>query len=237
MQRNYLKFDSRNLGRAMEMLHFGHAGLPLLVFPTSEGRFYDFENRGMVEALTEPLETGRLQLFCLDSVDSESWYNRRIPPRHRLLRHLEYERYLAEEVPVIVGALTTDTRLGCFGCSFGGYHAMNLALRHPERISFACAFSGLFDLSAFLGSYYDQDCYFHFPTHYLPNLTDERSLARMRRNRYILTTGLDDPCLQPNLNLHKIFDSKEIPHHFEASTTARSHDWPAWQQLLRRLVP
>jgi esterase/lipase superfamily enzyme len=60
----------------MELLLFGHSGQPLLVFPTSMGRFFEYEDRGMVQTLAEPIEQGRLLLFCVDSVDTESLYCR-----------------------------------------------------------------------------------------------------------------------------------------------------------------
>jgi esterase/lipase superfamily enzyme len=50
----------------MEMLTYGHDGLPGIVFPTSQGRFYEFEDRGMVGAVADKIEGGRLQLFCVD---------------------------------------------------------------------------------------------------------------------------------------------------------------------------
>ena len=39
MNREYHKFYSHPLQRDMEFLVYGHAGIPLLVFPTSCGRF------------------------------------------------------------------------------------------------------------------------------------------------------------------------------------------------------
>ena len=53
MQRDYIKEFSHALGREMEVLHFGHAGRPLLVFPTSMGRFYQWEDFGLVGGLSE----------------------------------------------------------------------------------------------------------------------------------------------------------------------------------------
>jgi len=58
----------------MELLMFGHAGPPVAVFPTSMGAFFEYEDRGMITALGDKLEHGQLRLFCLSSVDSESWY-------------------------------------------------------------------------------------------------------------------------------------------------------------------
>ena len=91
MVREYHKSYSSRLGREMELLVFGHAGLPVMVFPTSCGRFFDFEDRGMVAALAAKIDAGQLQLFCVDSVDVESWYNRAAAPRWRISRHMKYE--------------------------------------------------------------------------------------------------------------------------------------------------
>ena len=86
MHRHYHHWYSRSLGRDMELLVFGHGGAPVLVFPSSMGAFFEFEDRGMVGAVAGKLEQGTLQLFCLASVDCESWYNRRAHPRHRIER-------------------------------------------------------------------------------------------------------------------------------------------------------
>ncbi|WP_433983403.1 hypothetical protein RBB78_19195 [Tunturiibacter empetritectus] len=80
MKREYHKWFSPSLGRDMELLVFGHAGYPAVVFPTSQGRFYEFEDRQMVSTVQDKLEHGHLQLYCVDSVDGESWYNRDVLP-------------------------------------------------------------------------------------------------------------------------------------------------------------
>ena len=64
----------------MELLVFGHAGPPMIVFPTSMGAFFEYEDRGMIGALAGKLEHGGLRLFCVSSVDSESWYAKQRAP-------------------------------------------------------------------------------------------------------------------------------------------------------------
>ncbi|WP_332368664.1 hypothetical protein [Spirosoma telluris] len=81
MQREYHKWFSPNLSRDMELLVFGHAGARVLVFPTRRGRFHEYEDLGLVNALADRIENGWLQLFCVDSVDRESVYNRYAPLR------------------------------------------------------------------------------------------------------------------------------------------------------------
>src|SRR4051812_12187217 len=98
MQREYHNWYSHRLGRHMELLTYGHGGMPILVFPTSQGRFYEYENAGMVHSIWQRIEWGHLQLFCVDTVDSESWYNRSIHPHDRVMRHIAWENYLLFEV-------------------------------------------------------------------------------------------------------------------------------------------
>jgi esterase/lipase superfamily enzyme len=233
MNREYHEWQSSRLNRSMELLAFGHAGLPVLVFPTSGGRFFDFEDRGMVAALAAKIDAGQVQLFCVDSVDRESWYNRQVAPSRRVARHMQYEAYVLDEVAAFIRQKNPDPRLLALGCSFGGYHAVNITLRHPAVFSGFFSMSGVFDLTIFLQGYYDQDCYFHLPTHYLPRLEDPQSLERMRASNYVLTTGLDDQCLAQNQQLDRILTEKGIPHQFRLWDAPNSHDWPAWQRMMQ----
>ena len=102
MRRDYVKWYSPSLHRDMELLAFGHAGFPIVVFPTSGGRFWEYEDRGMVRALTPKIDRGELQVICVDSVDQESWYNKRASPRDRLNRQNAFDAYLALELAPFV---------------------------------------------------------------------------------------------------------------------------------------
>ncbi|TIW89616.1 MAG: hypothetical protein E5V51_04435, partial [Mesorhizobium sp.] len=84
MDISYHKAFARNLGRDMEYKRYGHAGRPVVVFPTSQGRFYQFEDSGGVGALAEFIDTGRIQLFTVDGIDSESFFDKRADPAHRI---------------------------------------------------------------------------------------------------------------------------------------------------------
>ena len=236
MVREYHKWSSSRLGREMELLVFGHAGLPVLVFPTSGGRFYEFEDRGLIAAQSGKIEAGRMQVFCVDSVDTESWYNRQAPARQRIERHMQYEDYLMQEVAPLIRKKNVDPRLVAVGCSLGGYHAVNIAMRHPDVFSGFLSMSGAFDLTNFLGGYYDQDCYYNLPTHYLPNLTDQWYLDRFARGTYVLATGWDDHCLGQNQNLDRILSEKGIPHKLYTWDAYNSHDWPTWVRMVREYL-
>jgi esterase/lipase superfamily enzyme len=236
MNREYIKHYSSRLQREMELLLFGHAGEAVVVFPTSGGRFYEFEDRGMVAALKGKIDAGEVQLFCVDSVNQESWYNRAIHPRARIARHMEYEAYLLNEALPLVRERNREGKLMTLGCSFGGYHAANLALRRPEIFSGFVSLSGAYDLTAFLDGYFDEDCYYHLPTHYLPNLTDRWYLDRYAANRFVMATGWDDHCLTENRNLDRILNEKGINHRFDVWEAENAHDWPAWRRMVGKYL-
>jgi esterase/lipase superfamily enzyme len=232
MNREYHKWHSPRLGRDMELLAFGHAGVPVVVFPTSGGRYFEFEDRGMIGTLAGKIDAGQCQIFCVDSVDMESWYNKSVPPRWRIARHVQYDDYLIHEVVPLIRAKNGDAHLASLGCSFGGFHAVNVALRHPDVFTGFLSMSGAFDLRNFLGGYYDTDVYYNQPMDYLPHLGDPWFLDRFRRNSYVLATGWDDQCLGQNQRLDGIFNSKGIPHKLFVWDSHNSHDWPTWQRMI-----
>jgi esterase/lipase superfamily enzyme len=236
MNREYHKWWSWRLDRDMELLVFGHSGVPIVVFPSSQGRFFEFEDRGLIGAVAHKIDAGEIQVFCLDSVDAESWYNRDVPPRWRIARHVQYENYIMEEVLPFIRLRNFDPHLVSVGCSFGGYHAVNIALRHPDRFTGFLSMSGAFDLSNFLGGYYDQDVYFNMPPHYLPNLGDPWFFDRYRNNTYILASGWDDHCLWQGQNLARIMGEKGVPHHLYIWDSWNSHDWPTWARMMNEYL-
>jgi esterase/lipase superfamily enzyme len=233
MKREWHKWLSPRLGREMELLVFGHAGPPTIVFPTSCGRFYDFEDRGMVHAVEEKIERGELQLVCVDSVDAESWYNQSVGPRGRVARHVQYESYVMEEVVPLVRSLGGQGRMSAAGASLGGYHAANIGLKHPEVFTGFLAMGAAFDLSSFLGSYYDDDCYFNIPMHYLPNISDEWYLDRYRDNRYVLAIGECDLCRSETEDMVMVMRAKGISVQLDVWGDGSKHDWPEWMKMVQ----
>ncbi|GAB4014511.1 esterase family protein [Spirosoma koreense] len=238
MRREYHKWFSPNLNRDMEMLVFGHAGARVLVFPTRRGRFHEYEDLGLVEALTEKLERGWLQLFCVDSVDCESLYNRYAIPQDRIRRHGQYEQYILNEVLPLSRLKNPQPFMISHGCSLGAYHAVNIAFRNPQWFGKVVAFSGRYSLSepvaefrGLFDNYYDEDIYFHSPNHFLPNLGDDALLDRLRQLKIVLTIGIEDPFLNSNLVLSELLWQKGIDHELY-TWDGRAHQASDWQRMV-----
>ncbi|MDB4886042.1 MAG: uncharacterized protein JWN79_1480, partial [Gemmatimonadetes bacterium] len=78
----------------MDLLQFGHAGARVVVFPSSMGKFHEWEDQGMIGALAPMIEQGWFQLWCVDSVDADSWYAKWKRPGDRALRQAQYDAYV-----------------------------------------------------------------------------------------------------------------------------------------------
>lgn len=231
MRRNFHNWYSNRLGRHMEILVYGESGLPVVVFPTSRGRFFEYENNGMIHVLAQKIEERRIQVFCVDSVDAESWYNRGVHPHTRVQRNLAYEDYIVYEVAPLMKQLSGQQQICTTGCSFGGYHALNFALRHPDLTAACIAMSGAFDLRPFMDGYYDNDFYLNNPVDYVANLSDNWFLERYRRMRIVLAAGDHDICLGENFRMAEVLGKKGIPHWLDVWTGGERHDWPLWQRM------
>jgi esterase/lipase superfamily enzyme len=237
MQREYLHWDSPTLGRKMELLIFGHGGRPMIWFPTSKGRFYQNEDFGLIGAVGDLIESGRLQVACVDSVDDESFYAAHRHPAERLARHDQYDRYLhAEVVPWLRARARDGGRVGTLGASFGAYHAVNFGFRHPDVVDKVVGFSGKYDIHAFLDGYWDDTAYFHCPTAYVPNM-DAGGVRALSGLDIAVVTGETDNILEGSRQLIGILAAKGIPHRGHIWGAPYGHDWPWWKVQIRHYLP
>lgn len=221
----------------MDLLVFGHAGRSMVVFPTSMGAFFEYEDRGMVGALAEKIDAGLVQLFCVSTVDTESFYGNNRHPRERLTRYLAYERYLLSDVVGLVKTMTGSATAGVTGCSFGAYHAFTMALRHPDVFTSCVTMGGAFDITRFLDGYYDEDAYLLCPPHFLPSLSDDWFLSRIRGNKWVLVTGENDICRADTERAAKLLEAKGVPHSLHVWGNGSHHDWPEWTKMAKAYVP
>lgn len=240
IRREYHSWHSPILGRDMELLVFGHAGERVLVFPSRMERFYEWENRGMVHACRERLEAGHLQLWCLDGLDTETFYAFSLPPAERIERHFAYERYVLEEVLPFSEKVNPGTTIGTAGCSLGAFHAAAIFFRHPARFRHLRAFSGRFDLARSFGNEYpdlflgyrEPPVYFLNPAHFLPRLRDPASLASLRESEILLVVGESDVFRSSNMDLSEALWSLGVSHQLK-TWVGSSHRFRTWRQMAR----
>lgn len=237
MHIEYHRWFSPSLGHEMEMKVYGYYGKPVLVFPAQSGRFYEFEDFGMIAACHDLIESGRVKLFTLDSLDSQTWANWQAHPADRARRHEDFDRYVIHEAAPFIRRHCADTtqKFLATGVSMGGYHSANFFFRHPDVFDALIAISGLFKLNHFIGDYMDETVYFNTPLAYLPNLNDSWYLDQYRQSQIVVCSGQgawEDESLADTLSLKHILDMKNIPAWIDTWGTDVNHDWPWWRKMI-----
>lgn len=235
MNREYHRWYSPSLNRDMELLVFGHAGAKLLVFPTSQGRYYEWEDRGMVGALAWQINNGWLQLYCVDSVDAESWYARWAHPGQRAWRQTQYDNYLYYEVVPLMWRKNPTPFLITAGASFGAYHAMNFGLRHPDVVNRIIGMSGIYDISAWTDGWHGEHVYFNNPVEYIPNEHDPYRLSQLYRQNIIMVAGKDDRLIESSRRMSGVLWGKGIGNALR-EWDGWNHDWPYWERMMQMYV-
>jgi len=225
----------RALGREMELREYGERGQPLLAFPSQDGRVWDFEGFGMVEAIRPMIEAGRVHLFAVDGNDWESWTNLSVPAAQRARRHLDYDRYVMDEVVPLVKRRTGLESLWTTGCSMGAFHAANFFFRRPEVFDGVIGISGLYQVSGFVGDFCNDDVYFNSPLYFLHRLEEPRYLERFRKSKIAFLAGqgaYEEESLRDMRALERVLRSKDVPAWFDYWGLDVNHDWPWWRRML-----
>ncbi|WP_319405092.1 alpha/beta hydrolase-fold protein [uncultured Desulfosarcina sp.] len=233
-------WHSPRLDRDMAVNVYGHWGQPYIVFPCSRGRYFDYEGMGMVAAIAPFIDSGRIKLFCVDSIDAHSWYDFGVPPAERNSRHEQYDQYITEEVVPFIRSHCNDDRMRIMtnGCSMGAYHAVNFFLRHPDLFAGTIALSGLYRLDRQeFGNNADDlaDIYFNSPVSYLPGLSDPWYLNRYRESTIIIGVGQgawEEAAIEDTRAMDAIFRDKGIGAWVDYWGTDVNHDWPWWYKQM-----
>jgi esterase/lipase superfamily enzyme len=222
----YHKWYSHSLGLDVEMLVFGNRGYPVILFPTSQGRYYQNKDEGLIDAARWFIDEGMVKIYCPDSFDWLTWYNKGVHPADRARNYNYYDKMLYDELAPWAMHETGVGKIATAGCSFGGYHAVNFGLKHPDKTAHIFSMSGAFDIKQFVGGFYNDDVFYNNPVDYLPD-SDRWELWQMN---IILGTAENDICLADNRRMSNIMTQKNINHWLDIRPHA-SHDWPIWRQM------
>ena len=225
------------------VLAYGHWGRPVLAFPSEQGPCWQYEERGMVEAIAGLLEAGRMKLYCVDSYDGSSWHDSSIPLEERARRHGTYERWILDDVvPFISSDSGGVGELVLTGPSFGAYHAANFALKHAHVFPLAICQSGVYDVSVVGWGERGDAVYFNNPAAYVSHFHgghldwlrgQVNLLLLVGRGQWEDTTG----ALDSTQRFAGQLAEKGIRHELDVWGEEWPHDWPSWRAQLAHHLP
>jgi esterase/lipase superfamily enzyme len=244
MRHYAVHLDSPSGDAAATVAVYGHWGRPVLAFPTEGGRAWEFAENGMVGAVEDLIEAGRIKLYCVDSFDAGTWSAGDLPLEERARRHGIYESWiLGAVVPHIRADSGGAGEIATVGCSMGAFHALNFALKRADLFPLALCLSGNYDPAAWRGWGERGDAtYFNTPVDYVPNLGGEHlDWLRSRLSALLVcgqgqwedTTG----SLDSTRRMAGLLAAKAIPHELDLWGHDVPHDWPSWRAQLAHHLP
>lgn len=235
MEKSSFSWHSPALGKDMPIVSYGHYGFALLLVPTAAADYLEYERFQLIDTLAPFIDSGKVRIFSVNSINNESWLNKQMAGEHKAIRHNQFNDYIFNEViPFIRTNTSADTPIILCGASFGALHSMNLFLKRPDIINGVIAMSGVYDLTEYSDGYFDDQVYFNSPAHYVPNLEDEWFLKHIRNSNHIhILTGsgdYEDP--EASHKFSDILHRKGIPHTLDIWGSEWKHDWPTWRAML-----
>jgi esterase/lipase superfamily enzyme len=239
MQKTIESWLSPSLQKDMPIATYGHYGFALLMIPTAAADFLEYERFQLIDSLAPFINQGKLKVFSVNSINSESWLNYEIDGEHKGIRHNQFNKYIFDEViPFIRTKTSGHTPIYICGASFGALHSMNLYLKRPDVINGVIAMSGVYDLMEYTKGFYDEQVYFNSPVHYIPNLTDSWYFDHYRKCKHIhLLSGsgdFEDPSASRKFS--DILHQKGIAHECSIWGSEWKHDWPTWRAMLPEYI-
>jgi len=235
---------SDSIGAAGAVIRYGHYGRPVLVFPAEQGHATDFEAGGMVDAVGGLIESGRVKLYCVDSFDAASWSNQAISLEERARQHGRYESWVVDQVlPWLYDDCGGPREVMTLGCSLGGYHAANFALKRADLFPLAMCFSGNFDPSAWHAwGERGMQAYFNNPADYVAHLGGEHLDWLRSRLSLLLVCGQGQwedttGSLESTRKFAALLAAKGIRHELDLWGHDVPHDWPSWRAQLAHHLP
>ena len=234
MDKKIQKWQSEYLNKEMEIRSFGHYRLTLLLIRNSGTNFDDCIN--LVDSLEHIIKIGKCKIFLIDNVDEESWGNKDIDPKQRSRRQFEYNNYIEEEVVnYIYSECGGPVPLMTCGADNGAYHAANLFFRRPDIFLGTIAVSGFYDIKMLTDGFFDDNCYYNSPVHYLPNLNDNYWLSYLlsRKHIYLASGSGSGENPEKTQELTRILFDKGIHHHTEIWGTEWDKSPRTWIAMLK----
>lgn len=233
MHIEYHKWWSQNLCREMEYKVFGHDGQAFLAFPCQDGRYFDWENYGMINVLAPFIDSGRARIICVDGIDWETWSNKGGDKRWRIEQQERWFRYVTDEL--LPNVRHNDQQMFITtGCSMGGFHAANFFFRRPDLFDTLLSLSGLYGAGFFFPNYHDPLIYDNSPLDFLRGMPkDHPYMQSYRRRRIVLCVGQgawEGELLEDTRALHAVLREKEVPAWVDYWGHDVSHDWVWWRR-------
>ena len=147
-------------------------------------------------------------------------------PHHQL----DFERWIVDDVPSAVqqhiSMVSAQSPLFISGLSMGGFGALRLGLKYPQKFQGISAHSSITHLDQ-MALFVEENLNDHTntDTHSVLGAAD-KTTSTFPNIRF--DCGTEDSLLEHNRTLHKKMEAQNIPHTYQEFSGG--HDWSYWQK-------
>lgn len=241
MERELYTQQSASLGTTMNVLSFGSEGYPVVVFPTKGAGCDQWEQFGMVDELTPLIDAKRIRLFCVDTVDTESWIDTEANKEYRTDRQESYYHYICDELlPLVHEVYGNELRPLAVGADLGATHAAIVSLRRPDLFEGCIALSGVYRTSYYFGDWMNPTLYDNDITAFLSNMEVTHDYVALYNKRHLVFCVGQGPWEEGVSDLRVLseeFDRLGVNAWCDFWGFDVSHDWPWWKKQLDYFFP
>ena len=241
MYRDAISYHSNVLGEDLGVIVYGMTGYPVIVFQTQDSKCTNYEDFGMISELADYIDGGKVQLFCVDSIDQESWSNTNGDKSWRAQRQESYFRFVTDElVPYVHDRNGSDLRPLATGCSMGATHSAIAALRRPDLFQGCIALSGVYRTSFFFGDWMDENLYMNDMVQMLHDLPADHPYIDLYSHRslcFCVGQGAWEDGLSDLRDMDASFKRLGINAWCDFWGYDVNHDWPWWKKQMRYFLP
>ncbi len=230
---------SRDLNADLDVIVYGTTGRPVIAFPTFDFSAGSWETGGMVDVLGDLIESGAIQLFCVDSVDDRGWYARHSDLDYRSENQLAYLKFVSGELLRFVKKTSASKAKPILaGCGAGATNATAALLREPKLWGGLLALSGAYDARFYSDGATDADWLACSPIDLIASLSDAR-LRTLRKvpMAFVCGQAADERGIGTQRQLAAAFAEREIEATFEYWGYDVDHSWHWWQEMAAQFVP
>ncbi len=230
---------SDRMKREANFVRWGHAGQPVLIFPTAGGDAEEIERFLMLRVLDPLVAAGRIRVYSCDSVAGHAMMVQEGTPKHRMWLLNQFHQYVRHEVVPAIHRDCNNDSIGIWtaGASIGAFHSVAVTCRWPQLFHRAIGMSGTWNILRFFKTDTHSDDYFvSSPLQFIPTLGGVH-LDELRKRFVLIASGAGRAeNMAESWGIANLLGSKGVPNRVDAWGPDWHHDWPTWRTMLPKYL-
>ncbi len=231
---------SDRVAQQVNVVRWGTAGRPVLLFPTAGGDAEECERFLMLRVLAPLIEAGRIKVYSCDSISGRAWIDGDRDGTWKARMQSAFNEFIRYElVPAIrTDCHTPDIEIIAAGASIGAFNALSTLCRQPDIFRAAVCMSGTYDMTRWMSGHHSFDHHVSSPLHFLSGLPEDSAQLRLLRQRFVILATGEGRYEAPgeSWQVAGALGTRGVPNRVDAWGVDWHHDWVTWRAMLPKYL-